>query len=226
MTVHNAHTFLADRRDQAQVAWAGDILGLHNHGTIQIGDTFTEGEELKFTGIPNFAPELFRRVRLKDPLRAKALHKGLVQLSEEGATQVFKPLINNDLILGAVGILQFDVVAHRLKTEYNVDCGFEAVPVSTARWLSFPDEKTAAEFRRRNEQYLAVDGHETLAYIAPNRANLRLVAERWPGCYVPHHPGVLTGTGADRHALDSRNLLTVRILRGILKKITEFRPCP
>ena len=180
MTVHNAHTFLADRRDQAQVAWAGDILGLHNHGTIQIGDTFTEGEELKYTGIPNFAPELFRRVRLKDPLRAKALHKGLVQLSEEGATQVFKPLINNDLILGAVGILQFDVVAHRLKTEYNVDCGFEAVPVSTARWLSFPDEKTAAEFRRRNEQYLAVDGHETLAYIAPNRANLRLVAERWP----------------------------------------------
>lgn len=180
ITVHNAHTFLAARRDQAEEAFAGDILGLHNHGTIQIGDTFTEGEELKFTGIPNFAPELFRRVRLKDPLKAKALQKGLIQLSEEGATQVFRPLINNDLILGAVGVLQFDVVAHRLKNEYNVDCGFEAVQVSTARWLTFPDEKMAAEFRRRNEQYLAMDGHDTLSYIAPNRANLQLAMERWP----------------------------------------------
>ena len=180
VTVHNAHTFLAARRGQAQEAWAGDILGLHNHGTIQIGDTFTEGEALKFTGIPNFAPELFRRVRLRDPLKAKALRKGLVQLSEEGATQVFRPLLGNDLILGAVGILQFDVVAHRLKTEYNVDCGFEGVQVHTARWLSFPDQATASEFRRRNEQHLAMDGLDTLAYLAPHRANLQLVKERWP----------------------------------------------
>ena len=180
VTIHNAHTFLAARRDQAEEAWAGDILGLHNHGTIQIGDTFTEGEDLKFTGIPNFAPELFRRVRLKDPLKAKALQKGLIQLSEEGATQVFRPLTSNDMILGAVGILQFDVVAHRLKHEYNVDCGFEAVQVSTARWLSFPDDRMEADFRRKNEQYLALDGHDTLAYIAPNRANLQLVTERWP----------------------------------------------
>ena len=180
MTVHNAHTFLAARRDQAETAYAGDILGLHNHGTIQIGDTFTEGEILKFTGIPNFAPELFRRVRLADPLRAKALQKGLIQLSEEGATQVFRPMISNDMILGAVGVLQFDVVAHRLKNEYNVDCRFEAVQVSTARWVTFPDEKMEAEFKRKNEQYLALDGHNTLSYIAPNRANLQLVMERWP----------------------------------------------
>ena len=93
IAVNNAINFMAARRDQAEEAWAGDILGLHNHGTIQIGDTFTEGEELKFTGVPNFAPELFRRVRLQDPLRMKALQKGLVQLSEEGATQVFRPLI-------------------------------------------------------------------------------------------------------------------------------------
>ncbi|MGI9317129.1 MAG: peptide chain release factor 3 [bacterium] len=180
MAVNNAHTFLASRRDQAETAFAGDILGLHNHGTIQIGDTFTEGEQLKFTGIPNFAPELFRRVRLKDPLRAKALQKGLIQLSEEGATQVFRPLTSNDSILGAVGVLQFDVVAHRLKHEYSVDCTFEAVQVSTARWVTFPDAKMEADFRRKNEQYLALDGHDTLSYIAPNRANLQLVMERWP----------------------------------------------
>jgi len=180
MAVNNAHTFLASKRGQAEDAYAGDILGLHNHGTIQIGDTFSEGEDLKFTGIPNFAPELFRRVRLADPLRAKALQKGLIQLSEEGATQVFRPLVSNDLILGAVGILQFDVVAHRLKTEYNVDCTFEAVPVSTARWIRFKNPEDESGFRSRNEQNLSLDGHDTLAYIAPNRANLQLAMERWP----------------------------------------------
>jgi peptide chain release factor 3 len=152
MVVNNAHTFMASKREHAEDAYAGDILGLHNHGTIQIGDTFTEGESLKFTGIPNFAPELFRRVRLADPLRAKALQKGLIQLSEEGATQVFRSLASNDLILGAVGILQFDVVAHRLKTEYGVECGFEAVAVSTARWIYFNNPAQESEFRRKNEQ--------------------------------------------------------------------------
>lgn len=180
MAVQNAHTFMASKRDSAENAYAGDILGLHNHGTIQIGDTFTEGEVLKFIGIPNFAPELFRRVRLADPLRAKALQKGLIQLSEEGATQVFRPLTSSDLILGAVGILQFDVVAYRLKTEYNVDCGFEAVPVSTARWIKFKNAGDESEFRRRNEQNLAIDGLNSLTYIAPNRANLQLSIERWP----------------------------------------------
>ena len=180
MTVHNAITFMSSRRDHADEAYAGDILGLHNHGTIQIGDSFTEGEEIKFQGIPFFAPELFRRVRLQDPLKAKALQKGLIQLSEEGATQVFRPLINNDLILGAVGILQFDVVAHRLKTEYSVDCSFEGVQVATARWLGFPDEKTERDFRNKNEVNLALDGAEVLTYIAPNNVNLQLTKERWP----------------------------------------------
>ena len=180
IAVHNAITFMASKREQADDAYAGDIIGLHNHGTIQIGDTFSEGEELKFTGIPNFAPELFRRVQLRDPLKAKALQKGLVQLSEEGATQVFKPIINNDLILGAVGILQFDVVAHRLKTEYGVEASFESVPVSTARWVSFPNGKSEQEFRNRASVNLAVDGAGSLTYIAPNRVNLQLTQERWP----------------------------------------------
>lgn len=180
VTINNATSFMADKREQAEEAYAGDILGLHNHGTIQIGDSFTEGEKLKFTGIPNFAPELFRRVRLKDPLRAKQLNKGLDQLSEEGATQVFRPLINNDLILGAVGVLQFDVVEHRLQNEYGVECSFENVQVATARWLKFPDAEMEREFRRKNEINLALDGANELTYIAPNRVNLSLTQERWP----------------------------------------------
>jgi len=178
--VHNAITFMAARRNQAEEAYAGDIIGLHNHGTIQIGDTFTTGEELTFTGIPYFAPELFRRVQLKDPLRAKALHKGIQQLSEEGATQVFRPLVNNDVILGAVGVLQFDVVAHRLRNEYGVDCRFEPVNVVTARWVECDDPKLAREFRSKAEANLALDAAGSLAYIAPNLVNLQLTVERWP----------------------------------------------
>ena len=180
VAMHNAITFMASRRDQTVQAYAGDILGIHNHGTIQIGDAFTEGEELKFLGIPSFAPELFRRVRLNDPLRAKALAKGVNQLGEEGATQVFRPLLGNDIILGAVGILQFDVVAHRLKHEYGVECGFEPVQVKTARWLKFADSKIEAEFRRKNEANLAEDGAGCLTYIAPTMVNLQLATERWP----------------------------------------------
>jgi peptide chain release factor 3 len=120
VNISDAVTFMAGDREQAEEAYPGDIIGLHNHGTIQIGDTFTQGEDLHFSGIPNFAPELFRRIRLKDPLKQKQLLKGLVQLSEEGAVQVFRPIDNNDLIVGAVGVLQFDVVVSRLKSEYNV----------------------------------------------------------------------------------------------------------
>ena len=180
MAIHNVMTFMAARRGQTEEAYAGDIIGLPNHGTIQIGDTFTQGETLKFNGIPNFAPELFRRVNLRDPLRAKALQKGLVQLSEEGATQVFRPMVNNDLILGAVGILQFDVVAHRLQHEYGVECNFEAVPVATARWVSSDNAGVEKEFRNKAEANLALDGSGNLTYIAPNRVNLQLAQERWP----------------------------------------------
>jgi len=176
----DALTFMASDRGHVEEAFPGDIIGLHNHGTIRIGDTFTAGEQLAFTGIPNFAPELFRRAVLKDPLKMKALQKGLSQLCEEGATQLFKPVISNDLILGAVGILQFEVVAQRLRDEYKVECQFETVNVQQARWIRCEDEKMLADFRRKLEQHLAIDHADELVYLAPTRVNLQMGQERWP----------------------------------------------
>ncbi|KTC65896.1 peptide chain release factor 3 [Legionella adelaidensis] len=178
--IANALTFMAGDRAHTELALAGDIIGLHNHGTIRIGDTFTQGESLKFTGIPNFAPELFRLVRLKDPLKSKALIKGLIELSEEGATQVFRPLNSNNLILGAVGVLQFDVVAHRLQNEYKVDCVYESVNIAAARWVYSEDEKAMAEFRTKAFDNLALDGSDTLTYLAPTKVNLTMAEERYP----------------------------------------------
>lgn len=178
--ISTALTFMAGDRSHAESALPGDIIGLHNHGTIRIGDTFTQGEELKFTGIPNFAPELYRLVRLKDPLKSKALIKGLIELSEEGATQVFRPLNSNQLILGAVGVLQFDVVAHRLKHEYKVDCVYEGVSVTCARWVYSEDAKAMQEFREKAYDYLALDGGDALMYLAPTRVNLAMAHERYP----------------------------------------------
>ena len=178
--ISNALTFMAGNREQAEEAWPGDVIGLHNHGTIQVGDTFTQGEKLNFTGIPYFAPELFRRVQLRDPLKMKALQKGLVQLGEEGATQVFRPINNNEMILGAVGILQFDVVAWRLKEEYGVECSYDAVPVIAARWIECKDIKMLSEFRKKVSENLALDGGGHLTYLAPSMVNLNLTIERWP----------------------------------------------
>ena len=178
--IPNALTFMAQDRGLVEDAWPGDIIGLHNHGTISIGDSFSEGERLQFTGIPNFAPELFRRAQLRDPLKLKALQKGLLQLSEEGATQFFWPMRSNELILGAVGVLQFDVVAYRLKNEYNVDSIFENVNVQTARWVSCDDEKMLTDFTNQLETNLARDAADQLVYLAPSRVNLQLTEERWP----------------------------------------------
>ena len=177
--ISNALTFMAGERSLAEEAYPGDIIGLHNHGTIQVGDTFTEGENLQFVGIPYFAPELFKAVRPKDPLKAKALNKGLDQLSEEGATQVFRPLNSNQIILGAVGTLQFDVVAHRLETEYKVACVYDGINVSLARWVTGTDHKKLEEFKVRCADYLAFDKSENLVYLAPSRVNLSLTQERW-----------------------------------------------
>ncbi|MDE2303949.1 MAG: peptide chain release factor 3 [Gammaproteobacteria bacterium] len=179
--VADALTFLAADRNQAEEAYAGDIIGLHNHGTINIGDTFTEGESLNFTGVPNFAPEIFRRAVLKDPLRMKALQKGLSQLCEEGATQLFKPLRNNDLVLGAIGQLQFEVVAFRLQDEYGVSCAFEPINVALARWVYARDPRRLEEFRDRAHDHLALDHAGELVYLAPSRVNLQLTEERWEG---------------------------------------------
>ena len=178
--VSNAITFKAASRKNIEEAYSGDIIGLHNHGTIQVGDTFSEGEVLKYSGIPFFAPELFRRVILKDPLRGKALQKGLVQLTEEGATQLFKPLKNNALILGAVGVLQFDVTAFRLKAEYNVECVYDNVSINTVRWVSSDNTAKFEEFKKKAFDNLAEDGGGYLVYLASSRVNLQLTEERWP----------------------------------------------
>ncbi len=177
--IANAVTFMSRERSSAEVAYAGDVIGIHNHGGISIGDTFTQGEKLEFKGIPNFAPELFRRAQLKDPLKAKALQKGLDQLSEEGATQVFRPIINSSQILGAVGILQFDVVAHRLKYEYNVDCQFETIAITTARWVTGSD-KDIEQLKIKAGNNVAIDSAGMLTYLAPSMVNLQLTMERHP----------------------------------------------
>jgi peptide chain release factor 3 len=180
MRIADAVTFMASDRGATEDAYAGDIIGLHNHGTINIGDAFSEGEALVFTGIPSFAPEMFRRAVLRDPLKMKALSKGLAQLCEEGATQLFRPLRNNDQILGAVGPLQFEVVAFRLQDEYAVQCTFEPINVYTARWVYAQDERKLEEFRSKAYDHLAVDHGGALVYLAPTRVNLDLTMERWP----------------------------------------------
>lgn len=179
IAVNNAITFMAQDRNTTDEAYAGDIIGIPNHGTIKLGDTFTEGEKLKFTGIPSFAPELFRRARIKNPMKMKQLQIGLKQLAEEGASQLFRPIQSNDLILGAVGTLQFDVVAHRLENEYGVDVVFEPFDCSTARWLRGKD----ADLKAIADKYgynVALDGADDYVYLAPNRVNLQMAQERYP----------------------------------------------
>ena len=184
----NATTFLAQDRQIVEEAYAGDIIGIPNHGTIKIGDTFTLGEQLRFVGIPSFAPEIFRRVILKTPLKGKALAKGLTQLAEEGAIQVFKPLLGAVYVVGVVGQLQLEVMKHRLYAEYKVEAQYEAVEYSTARWITpkadgktkVQIDKIMGEFRRKCEENLYIDGHGDLSYLAPNRWNLQKVEERFP----------------------------------------------
>lgn len=179
LSVNNAITFMAQDRTTMDEAYSGDIIGIPNHGTIKLGDTFSENEPLKFIGIPSFAPEFFRRARIKNPMKMKQLQLGLKQLAEEGATQLFRPLLNNDLILGAVGILQFDVVAHRLEHEYGVDVAFEGYDCSTARWLRGSD----ADLKAIADKYgfnVALDNADEYVYLAPNRVNLQMAQERYP----------------------------------------------
>ncbi len=180
MKLANAVTFMANERSRLDEAFAGDIIGVHNHGQLQIGDVLTEGEALTFKGIPYFAPELFSRARLRDPMKAKQLEKGLRQLGEEGAVQVFAPLVDNTLLIGAVGQLQFEVVEHRLKAEYNVDAVFERAGIHTARWVHCNDAAHLAEFVKANINRLAKDVDGNYAYLADTGVNLRLAQERWP----------------------------------------------
>jgi peptide chain release factor 3 len=178
MKLGNALTFMANERVHMEDAVAGDIIGIHNHGQLQIGDTLTEGEKLGFKGIPYFAPEMFRTARPKDPLKSKQLQKGLKELGEEGAIQVFET-IGGGLLLGAVGVLQFEVVAQRLQTEYKVDAQYAGADIYTARWLTFDDAATQRQFEKEQELRLAHDVDGNPVYLATNRYNLELLMEKW-----------------------------------------------
>ncbi|MCI5222950.1 MAG: peptide chain release factor 3, partial [Candidatus Electrothrix sp. AR4] len=180
VNLSNATVFMAKNRANVDEAYPGDIIGIHNHGTIKIGDTFTDKEPLKFTGIPNFAPEHFRRVLLKNPLKTKQLHKGLVQMAEEGAVQLFRPIMGSDYILGAVGVLQFEVTMARLKAEYNVDAIYETVNYNLARWISCEDAKKLKSFEAKNQGNLAHDAEGHLAFMADGQWRLNHTAELFP----------------------------------------------
>jgi len=180
VTFANATIFMAQDRENVEEAFPGDIIGIHNHGTIKIGDTFTHKEPLKFIGIPNFAPEHFRRVHLKNPLKAKHLQKGLIQLAEEGAVQVFRPVIGSEYILGAVGVLQFDVIVARLKAEYGVDAIYEPVDIHVARWVGCKDQKKLAAFEKENISNMARDAEGCLSYLTTSEWQLDFCTEEWP----------------------------------------------
>ncbi|MBP1729054.1 MAG: bacterial peptide chain release factor 3 (bRF-3) [Deltaproteobacteria bacterium] len=178
MQIANATIFMAQDRTNVEEAFPGDIIGIHNHGTIKIGDTFTQGEDLKYTGIPNFAPEHFRKVRLLDPMKSKALEKGLVQLAEEGTTQVFRPQMGSDWIVGAVGLLQFDVVMHRLEFEYKVKATYEPVSYVTARWV-VGERKKLEEFQKKEAMHCYIDGEGNLTYLAGSQWRLDNTIDSW-----------------------------------------------
>ena len=176
----NAIIFMAQDRSGVEEAWPGDIIGIHNHGTIKIGDTLTTREEIKFTGIPNFAPEFFRRVILKNPLKSKQLEKGLLQLTEEGAIQLFRPVSGRDYILGAVGALQFDVTAARLANEYGVEATYETLDFSTVRWIDSDNKKALKDFRQRYFTSLVEDIEKYPAMLFANKWRLDRVKEERP----------------------------------------------
>ncbi len=172
--------FQAQDRDIIDEAFPGDIIGLHDNGKFQIGDTFTEGERIQYTGIPSFAPELFMKPVLKDPLKAKHLEKGLKQLSEEGATQLFIRKMNNEKMLGAVGALQFDVVKFRLEDEYNVKAAYESAAFVGVRWLKFPDKKQEEKFLDEYSAYIMFDGKDRLCFAVRTEWDLKLAQEKNP----------------------------------------------
>jgi peptide chain release factor 3 len=180
MKLGNVMTFMAQERVKSEDAVAGDIIGIHNHGQLHIGDTLTEGEALDYKGIPYFAPELFRVARPRDPFKTKQLAKGLQELGEEGAIQVFQTEQSNTMLLGAVGQLQFEVVAARLASEYKVDAIYDPASISTARWLTFPDDDVRRNFAREQAAALATDVDGNAVFLATNKYNLQVTMERWP----------------------------------------------
>ncbi|HUR90430.1 MAG TPA: peptide chain release factor 3 [Ramlibacter sp.] len=179
-------TFLSQRREAVDEAYAGDIIGFTTHGGVQLGDTITDGASLQFTGLPFFAPELFQTVILRNPLRTKQLQQGLAQLGEEGAIQVFRPQVGGPMLLGAVGQLQFEVVQHRLKTEYDADVRLEGCQYTGARWITADSETELKEFVNAYPQRMALDAANSLAFLCTSPYDVRLAQERFPKIHF--HP--------------------------------------
>ena len=180
LTLHNPVLFLAQERELAEEAWPGDIIGIPNHGNLRIGDTLTEGEALQFNGIPSFAPELLQKVRPEDPMRAKHLGRALQQIAEEGAARVFKPRLDSDWIVGVVGPLQFEVLADRIRSEYDIPVRFENTSLFTARWVDTEDARMLKSFRDSNESSIAEDHTGMSVFLARNAWHLDKAVEDWP----------------------------------------------
>jgi peptide chain release factor 3 len=172
--------FFAREREIADEAWAGDIVGIPNHGTLRVGDTLTEGEQLRFTGLPSFAPELLRRVHLADPIRAKQMRKALQDLADEGVAQVLRPLMGSDWIVGVVGALQLDVLGSRLEGEYKVAVRFEPTHYETARWIAADDPADVTAFVERHRFAVAEDGEGAPVFLARNSWDLHRTISDWP----------------------------------------------
>ena len=189
-------TFLSQRREAVDEAYAGDIIGFTTHGGVQLGDTITDGASLQYTGLPFFAPELFMTVLLNNPLRTKQLQQGLEQLGEEGAIQVFKPEAGGAMLLGAIGQLQFEVVQHRLKTEYDCDVRLEGCQYTGARWITADSPAELREFSNAYPQRMALDAAGTLAYLCTSPYDVRLAQERFPKIHfhpLREHAGLSLG---------------------------------
>src|SRR5205823_7415801 len=173
-------SFLSQRRELLDEAFAGDIIGIPNHGVLQLGDTLTEGEALQYTGLPFFAPEMFRTVEVADPLRSKQLKAGLTQLGEEGAIQVFRPVAGSMLLLGAVGQLQFEVVAHRLEHEYGVKARIQPSRFQVARWVTCDDANELKRFVDGNSHRVAHDAVDAPTVLVEYAPELRAIESNWP----------------------------------------------
>jgi peptide chain release factor 3 len=180
MSVQAPVFFLARERNLAEEAWPGDIIGIPNHGSLRIGDTLTESEALRITGIPSFAPEILRRVKVEDPMKTKHLRHALEQLAEEGVTRVFKPASGGDWIIGVVGALQLDVLTARLAAEYDLATRLDGAPFQAARWLEADDRTELERFRNRNPSASAEDHDGVPVFLARNAWDLRTTIEEWP----------------------------------------------
>ena len=180
LNIHNPLMFLAQDREIAETAYAGDVIGVPNHGQLRVGDSLSENGDIQFAGIPNFAPELLRRARVKDPMKAKHLRKALESLAEEGVTQLFKPTIGSDMIVGAVGQLQFEVMIERVAAEYNLEVVFEPAPYNVARWLSCDDPKVLEAFLEKNKAASGTDLDDAPVYLAKNAWDVGYAQEKNP----------------------------------------------